>query len=185
LTHAQEISGMLHKFLAVAVLLTCTGAAMAATDAAKFETELGPTPITHATRDQVIGHGSAVASLTGNRLTIEASFAGLATPATDAHVMMGGGIGMSGDPVFDLTASAATSGTITGALTLTPAQLAALRAGRLYIQVNSQKAPAPGGNLWGWLLPEHPKFGQDEPQPGPWFLPQGEGLKAGRSGRQS
>ena len=62
----------------------------------------------------------------------------------------------------------------------------ALRDGRLYVQVNSQKGPAPDGNLWGWLLPEHVKAGQDEPQMGSWFLPQGEGLRAARnSGRNS
>jgi hypothetical protein len=180
---------MPHKSLlrtaAVLAFLTCAGAATAAPQATRFETELGPTPINHVTKDTVIGHGTATASLNGDRLTISASFAGLATPATDAHVMMGGGIGMSGEPLLDMTVSTATSGTITGDYRLTPAQLAALRGGRLYIQVNSQKAPAPGGNLWGWLLPEHQKAGQDEPQAGPWFLPQGEGLKANRSGRNS
>jgi hypothetical protein len=170
---------------AVAAFLVCTGAAMSAPDSARFETELGPTPINHVTKDLVTGHGFATAALNGSRLTVSATFTGLATPATDAHVMMGAGIGMSGDPVLDLTVSSATGGTITGVFTLTPSQLTALRAGRLYLQLNSQKAPAPGGNLWGWLLPEHQKAGQDEPQSGPWFLPQGDGLKAAHSGRPS
>jgi hypothetical protein len=179
---------MAHKSafrIAAIAFLTCAGASMAAPEAARFETELGPTPINHVTRDTVTGHGSATATLDGSHLAISATFSGLATPATDAHVMMGSGIAMTGEPVLDFTVSAATSGTITGDFKLTSAQLAALRAGRLYIQVNSQKAPAPGGNLWGWLLPEHRKAGQDEPQAGPWFLPQGEGLKASRNGRQS
>ena len=170
---------------AVAMFLACTGAATAAQQAMRFETELGPTPINHVTKDTVIGHGTATATLNGDRLTVSATFSGLATPATDAHVMMGSGIGMSGERLLDLTVSTAISGTITGDFKLTPAQLAALRGGRLYIQVNSQKAPAPGGNLWGWLLPEHQKAGQDEPQAGPWYLPQGEGLKAARGGRNS
>jgi hypothetical protein len=173
------------RAIVIAAVLVCAGPAMGAPEAAQFETELGPTPINHFTKDQILGHGSATAALDGNRLTINATFSGLATPATDAHVMMGGGIGMSGDPVQDLAVSAATSGTIAGDFKLTSAQMEALRAGRLYIQVNSQKAPAPGGNLWGWLLPEHRKAGQDEPQAGPWFLPQGEGLKASRGGRNS
>jgi hypothetical protein len=173
------------RTVTIAVVLVCAGTGLAAPQTARFETELGPTPINHVTKDLVTGHGSATAALDGSRLSVNATFTGLATPATDAHVMMGSGIGISGKPVLDLTVSAATSGTIAGVFTLTPAQLAALRGGRLYIQVNSQKAPAPGGNLWGWLLPEHEKAGQDEPQAGPWFLPQGEGLKAGRGGRQS
>ena len=52
-------------------------------------------------------------------------------------------------------------------------------------EINSQKGPAPDGNLWGWLLPEHKKAGQDEPIMGEWFLPQGKGLKATRGDRQS
>jgi hypothetical protein len=177
---------MSHKYVfAVATFLICAGGAIAAPEDARFETELGPTPINHVTKDLVTGHGSASAALSGNRLAISATFTGLATPATDAHVMMGGGIAILGNPVLDLNISTATSGTITGDFKLTPALLAALRGGRLYIQVNSKKAPAPNGNLWGWLLPEHHKAGEDEPQAGPWFLPQGEGLKATHGGRQS
>jgi hypothetical protein len=36
----------------------------------------------------------------------------------------------------------------------------------------------------GWLLPEHVKAGQGEPLMGDWFLPQGEGLRAGRQRQQ-
>ena len=172
--------------MAAVALALCFGfSAVAAPDSGRFETELGPTPINHVTKDQLSGHGTANASLNRSKLSVSGTFTGLATPATDAHVMMGSGIGIAGAPVLDLNVSAATSGTIAGSFTLTPAQLAALREGRLYIQIDSQKAPAPGGNLWGWLLPEHEKAGQDEPQLGHWFLPQGEGLKAHRGERQS
>jgi phosphoglycerate kinase len=51
-------------------------------------------------------------------------------------------------------------------------QVAALRAGHLYVQVNSEKAP--NGNLTGWLLPPHPFAGEDVPVAGPGFLPQYE-----------
>jgi hypothetical protein len=98
--------------------------------------------------------------------------------------MIGEGIGIPGTPILDLTASTGVNGTINGTVTLNRAQVQALRDGKLYVQVNSQKGPAPDGNLWGWLLPEHVKAGQDEPQMGSWFLPQGEGLRAARnSGR--
>jgi hypothetical protein len=43
-----------------------------------------------------------------------------------------------------------TSGTITGSMDLTPAQVDALKAGKLYIQINSEGAP--NGHLLGWLL---------------------------------
>lgn len=157
--------------------------AAAAPDA--YETVLGPTPINHATKTTLTGEGAAIATLTGSTLKISGTFQGLSGPATDAHVMMGEGIGIPGNPILDLTASTAANGTINGTFRLTKAQATALRAGRLYIQVNSQTGPAPGGNLWGWLLPEHAKAGQDEPQMGDWFLPQGEGLRAARSGNKS
>jgi len=150
-----------------------------------YETVLGPTPVNHTTRATLTGEGAVIATLDGNTLKISGAFQGLSGPATDAHVMMGEAIGIPGNPILDLTASTATNGTIDGTFRLTRVQAAALRAGRLYIQVNSQAGPAPGGNLWGWLLPEHVKAGQGEPLMGDWFLPQGEGLRAGRSGSKS
>jgi hypothetical protein len=164
------------RLLGLMFLVTGLGAAMP--DAARFETEMGPTPINSTTKNTVLGHGSVIATLSGGTLAIEGSFEGLATPATDAHLMMGQGIGIPGGPIRDLKVSSATAGSVTGSFTLGRAQLTALRKGLLYIQINSQKAPAPGGNLWGWLLPEHVKAGQDEPILGNWYLPQGEGLKA-------
>ena len=131
------------------------------------------------------GEGGVVATLSGDTLTISGTFEGMSGPATDAHVMMGEGIGIPGDPILDLAAGQAESGNISGTFKLNRAQLAALQNGRLYIQVNSRVGPAPGGNLWGWLLPEHLKAGQDEPQTGSWFLPQGEGLRASRGRRSS
>jgi hypothetical protein len=58
--------------------------------------------------------------------------------------------GMRGTSIGDLTVTADTSGTISGSIELTKDQIADLAAGRLYIQVHSQKAP--DGNLWGWLF---------------------------------
>ncbi len=57
---------------------------------------------------------------------------------------------MRGAPIGDLTVTAETSGTISGSIELTKEQIDDLAAGRLYIQLHSQKAP--DGNLWGWLL---------------------------------
>jgi hypothetical protein len=173
------------KFLAWSQLLVAAWALPAAAASGSYETVLGPTPINHATMTVLTGDGAAVATLSGNTLQISGAFAGLSGPATDAHIMMGEDIGIPGDPILDLTASTAMNGTIAGTFKLTQLQVAALRAGHLYIQVNSQKGPAPGGHLWGWLLPEHIKAGQDEPQTGDWFLPQGEGLRAARKGKNS
>jgi hypothetical protein len=170
---------------AIGAVLLCTVLSAAAPYASGYETVLGPTPVNNVTKSSLIGEGAATAVLDGNKLSVSGVFSGLASPATDAHLMMGSGIGIAGIQVLGLAVSPAASGTLMGTFTLSREQLGALRNGRIYIQVNSQKAPAPGGNLWGWLLPEHPKAGQDEPQMGHWFLPQGDGLKASSGRRQS
>jgi len=173
------------KFLGWSQLFVALWVSPAAAATVSYETVLGPTPITHATKTALTGEGAAIATLTGDTLKISGAFQGLSGPASDAHVMMGEAIGIPGNPILDLTASAAASGSIGGTFKLNKVQAAALRAGRLYIQINSLAGPAPGGNLWGWLLPEHVKAGQDEPQIGDWFLPQGEGLRAQRNGNKS
>ena len=141
----------------VAAALLSVDVSAAAPAAGNFETVLGPTPITDATKFTITGLGAATATLRGNKFIVKGIFSGLTTPATDAHLMIGSGIGIPGSPTLDLTVSPDTSGTITGTFALSPPQLAALRGGKLYVQINSQKAPAPNGNLWGWLLPEHDK----------------------------
>jgi hypothetical protein len=173
------------KFLLSSQLLVAAWALPAAAAPGSYETVLGPTPINHTTKSALLGDGAAIATLTGNTLKISGTFQGMSGAASDAHIMMGEAIGIPGNPILDLTATSAATGSIGGTFKLTKVQLAALRAGRLYIQINSQAGPAPGGNLWGWLLPEHVKAGQDEPQMGDWFLPQGEGLRATRNGIKS
>jgi hypothetical protein len=59
-------------------------------------------------------------------------------------------MGVRGPAIFDLTVSAATSGTLSGSVDLTAEQIESLKKGRFYVQLSSEKAP--DGNLWGWLL---------------------------------
>jgi hypothetical protein len=47
------------------------------------------------------------------------------------------------------------SGEISGTMQLTADQVTELTAGKLYVQLHSEKAPE--GNLWGWLLPQEGK----------------------------
>jgi len=116
----------------------------------KFKTRLAPVPIDIAMQTRIAGSGAASATLAGNKLSVSGSFEGLRSPATDAHLHQGLATGVRGPAVFDLTVSHATSGTIAASLDLTPELVEHLRKGRLYIQINSEKAPE--GNLWGWLL---------------------------------
>jgi|KBSMisStandDraft_5_1062788.scaffolds.fasta_scaffold143865_1 hypothetical protein len=111
-----------------------------------------PTPSSH-----VAGIGSASATLSGRKLTVNGTFEKMASPATVAKVGMGLAPGARLDLIYDLTITkaaqatpAGTSGTIAGSFDLTPAQVDALKKGKLYIQINSEGAP--NGHLLGWLL---------------------------------
>jgi hypothetical protein len=143
--------------------------------AENFETRLSPSPLTDGTRINVTGQGSALVEWDGNILSVSGNFAGLATGATTAEIYDGQGIGIPGPKAFDLSITQDTAGTIWGSLTLTRKQLAELRAGHFYVQINSQKAP--DGNLTGWLLPPHPFAGEAVPVAGPGFLPQFDTLQ--------
>jgi hypothetical protein len=103
--------------------------------------------------ERVTGKGSATATLSGRSLTISGSFEGLGGPATVARLHEGIAKGARGKTLTDLTITKAASGTISGSATLTAEQVEALRQGKLYIQIHSDKGVAPdGANLWGWLL---------------------------------
>ena len=138
---------MISAWLLIALSALPAGAQQARTFAAR----LSPVPITIAMQKDVAGRGSAKAMLAGNKLTVEGTFEGLRSPATVAKIHLAPR-GIRGAPVLDLTVSKGTSGTVTGALELTPRQVEALEKGSLYIQIHSEKAPE--GNLWGWLLPQ-------------------------------
>jgi len=96
------------------------------------------------------GHGSASAALAGAKLTVSGTFEGLRAPATAAQLRRGLATGVRGPVLFELTVAKAASGTISGSFDLTPEQIDGLRKSRLYVQIDSEKAP--DGNLWGWLL---------------------------------
>jgi len=132
--------------LALAVLLVSSVQAQTP----QYRARLSVVPIDLAAQSTIAGSGSAAATLKGSTLTINATFSGLKTAATIARLHRSPKTGMRGVPIGDLTATAATSGTISGSIELTKEQIDDLAAGRLYIQLHSQKAP--DGNLWGWLL---------------------------------
>jgi mono/diheme cytochrome c family protein len=117
----------------------------------RFRARLSFVPIDVAMAPSVTGVGSATAELRGTTLTIEGTFEGLQGPATVARLHQSRR-GVRGPARFDLTVTPATSGTVTGTVELTDAQVRDLAQGNLYIQLHSEKAP--DGNLWGWLLPE-------------------------------
>ncbi len=134
-------------------LVTVTASAGAQTP--QYRARLSPVPLDIAMQATIAGSGSATATLKGTTLTITGTFSGLKTPATVVRVHRGPRTAMRGPAIGDLTATAATSGTISGTLELTKSQIDDLAAGRLYLQLHSEKAP--DGNLWGWFFPETKK----------------------------
>ena len=123
-----------------------------------------------AMRANVQGDGHVSATLNGSSLTVSGDFTALPSAASSVKLYSGPGIGVPGDAILDLQLSGQNQGTISGTVKLNGRQLAALKQGHVYVQLNSQKAP--DGNLWGWLLPEHVFPGANVPEKGHGFLPQ-------------
>ena len=139
-------------FLAAALLsLVSAGAAQNAQNAETFKARLSPVPISVAMMSTIAGYGSLTATLAGKQLTIQGTFEGLRSPATTVQIHRAPkGIPGPVVPNLTLTATKAEKGAVSGTLELTPDQIADLRNGRLYVQIQSERAP--DGNLWGWLL---------------------------------
>ncbi len=115
-----------------------------------YKVRLSAVPVEAKTRADIAGIGSATATLQGAKLSITGSFEGLRSPALDAKVHQGPVTGVRGPAILDLTVAHAASGTVSASIDLTPQQIESLKKGKLYIQIDSEKAP--DGNLWGWLL---------------------------------
>jgi len=159
---------MIKKSLAVLGILSIAPFTSLAA-AEKYQVYFSPMPFTDATQPIMQGKGTATATLESDTLSISGSFAGLTGPATKAHLSLSRGPGIPGDSVVELKLTGDVAGKVTGQMKLDPSQLAALRSRKLYIQIDSERAPS--GHLWGWLLEEHEIPGQNVPQKGPWFLP--------------
>jgi hypothetical protein len=116
-----------------------------------FKARLSPVPIDVTMMSTIAGSGSITAVLAGKQLTITGTFEGLRSPATTVQIHRGMK-GIRGPVILDLdlTVSKAVKGTLNGSVELTPDQIVDLRTGRLYVQIQSERAP--DGNLWGWLL---------------------------------
>lgn len=115
-----------------------------------FKARLSTVPVDATMLPTVAGSGSVKAVLAGNKVTISGSFEGLRSPAIRASIHIGLQKGIRGPAVHDLAVTKATAGSISGSVDLTSSELQDLRNGRLYVQIDSERAP--GGNLWGWLL---------------------------------
>jgi hypothetical protein len=153
--------------LSLAVLVALSATPVLADD---YAARLTAVAYDGAMRANVQGDGHVSASLDGRKLTVRGDFNALPSAATGARLYSGPGIGVPGPALLDLQFAGQSEGTFQGSFTLSAAQLAALKRGHVYVQINSQKAP--DGNLWGWLLPAHPFAGPNVPVEGHGFIPQ-------------
>jgi hypothetical protein len=144
-------------------------AAAPAWAAENYQTDIGPTAKNGREGPTIQGRGTVLASLDNNKFSLQGKFSGLSSPAIAARLHIGNVMGGTGPTIGDLKVTPAQSGEISGTFTLTPAQIAALKLGRLYVILDSQSAPK--GNLWGWFQPAHVTVGPDEPQMDYWYIP--------------
>ncbi len=150
----------------VAAMLFAAAPAFAADN---YQTDIGPTPKNGRQGANVQGRGTVLATLDNNTFSLQGKFSGLSSPATVARLYMGNVMGGTGPAIGDLKIVQAQSGEISGTFTLTSAQIAALKVGKLYVMLDSQSAPT--GNLWGWFQPAHVTVPPGVPQMDNWYIP--------------
>jgi hypothetical protein len=141
---------------AFAAALIVTVTPLLAQSPEAFTARLDWVPIGGAERSDVAGQGSAKATLSGSRLSIIGSFEGLPARVTGAKLHRGVATGARGrgTVVAELSVSGDATGTLAGETRLSAEQVAALKAGQLYVQVYSERGVLPDhSTLWGWLLP--------------------------------
>src|SRR5687768_11112332 len=125
----------------VTALAVVAVTASSAAQTAQYRARLSPVPLDVAMQATIAGSGSVTAALKGTTLTINGTFTGLKSPATAARLHRSPKTAMRGPAIGDLTATAATTGTIGGSIELTAEHAADLAAGRLYLMLHSEKAP--------------------------------------------
>lgn len=135
----------------LAVVLGAGG--LAAQSGDQFAGRLSRMPVDRAIAPTISGGGEVRATLAGSELTIIATFAGMSSAATAAHVHRAP-IARPGPVAFAVDVPQAAAGRIEETVTLTDAQLEALRDGLLYLQIHTENNP--GGELRGWLLAGRP-----------------------------
>lgn len=144
-------SSLMRGFLPTMILGLCAAMLSAVVHAQSMNSlggRLSPMPRTGATVNTITGEGRVQAELSGSTLTITGTFKGLSSPVTVAHIHQGPKA-QPGPVVFTINADNATSGNISGTVTLTPELIAALHAESLYVQLHSENNPT--GEIRGWL----------------------------------
>ena len=95
------------------------------------------------------GTGTATVTLEGDKITYEVDYKGLSGPATAAHIHGPAEPGANAGVMVPL--KDASSSPIKGTATMTPEQVADLKAGKEYVNIHTDKNK--GGEIRGQLKP--------------------------------
>ena len=114
-----------------------------------YRARLSPMPTTPQTVTTILGEGEVILTLNGNSLTVEGNFSGMSSAATGAHIH-NGPPAQPGPVIHTLEVSQSTEGELSGTLSLSDEQVAALSNNELYIQIHSESNPP--GELRGWVF---------------------------------
>jgi len=145
----------MRRLALLAMLVLGAGGFAGAQSLDEFSGRLSWVPISGGQRADVGGDGRIAATLERSQLTVVGTFEGLPAAAVSASLREGVATGARGPVIADLTVTAANSGSIAGEVRLSRSQVAALREGRLYVQLHAERGVAPDNAvLWGWLLAE-------------------------------
>jgi hypothetical protein len=140
--------------LLVSVLAAAAGGGpLRAQAGEQFGGRLSRMPVDRVSAPAISGGGDVRATLAGSELTIVATFAGMSSPATAAHIHHAP-VARRGPVAFTLDVPATADGRIEETITLTNAQITELRGGGYYLQIHTRDNP--GGELRGWLLTGRP-----------------------------
>ena len=155
MTAAARAAGILSPGVILACVLAgpAGGGLLRAQSAEEFAGRLSRMPVDRATSPSISGGGEVRATLAGGELTVSATFAGMSSPATAAHLHRAP-VARRGPVAFTLDVPAAASGRIEATIDLSEAQVDVLRDGRYYLLIHTENNP--GGELRGWLLPGRP-----------------------------
>lgn len=140
--------GYFNALVVCGILLAASSAL--AQNVQSFKARLSTVPVDATMLPTVTGRGSLKAVLTVNKLTISGSFEGMRSPAIRASLHIGPQKGIRGPAVHDLDVTKDKAGSVSGSVDLTTSEVEDLKSGRLYVQIDSERAP--DGNLWGWVL---------------------------------
>tara|TARA_Y100001970_G_scaffold198939_1_gene241993 strand:+ start:2632 stop:3081 length:450 start_codon:yes stop_codon:yes gene_type:complete len=114
-----------------------------------YRARLSPMPTTPQTVTTILGEGEVILTLNGNSLTVEGNFSGMSSAATGAHIH-NGPPAQPGPVIHTLEVSQSTEGELSGTLSLSDEQVAALSNNEFYIQIHSEGNPP--GELRGWVF---------------------------------